>query len=139
VGLSGGLFGIFGALIVMFALKGYFKIPTFRRQIFRTIYMNVIISLMPGISLLGHLGGFITGIMLGMIFAKNSSLSLRINTLICSIIIAVVLGYMSFTYKDFNDFYAGTDYEISQLYQKMNLDEIAKKYITETQNYYKGE
>ena len=79
------------------------------------------------------------GIMLGMIFAKNSSLSLRINTLICSIIIAVVLVYMSFTYKDFNDFYAGTYYEISQLYQKMNLDEIAKKYITETQNYYKGE
>ena len=102
VGLSGGIFGIFGALIVMFAFKGYFKIPAFRKQIFRTIYMNIIISLMPGISLLGHLGGFVTGIMLGMIFATNSSKSLRINSLICSIIIAVVLGYMSFTYKDFN-------------------------------------
>lgn len=139
VGLSGGIFGIFGALIVMFAFKGYFKIPAFRKQIFRTIYMNIIISLMPGISLLGHLGGFVTGIMLGMIFATNSSKSLRINSLICSIIIAVVLGYMSFTYKDFNEFYDGTDYEISQLYQKMNLDKIARKYITETQKYYKGE
>ena len=139
VGLSGGIFGIFGALVVMFALKGYFKIPAFRKQIFRTIYMNVIISLMPGISLLGHLGGFVTGIMLGMIFATNSSKSLRINSLICSIILTVVLGYMSFTYKDFNEFYDGTDYEISQLYKKMNLDNIAKKYITETQKYYKGE
>ncbi len=139
VGLSGGIFAVFGALIVMFALRGYFKIPSFRRQIFRTIYVNIIISLMPGISLLGHLGGFITGIMLGMIFAKNSSKSLKINSLICSIIIAIVLGYMSFTYKDFNEFFAGTDYEISQLYRKMNLDDIAKKYITETQNYYKGE
>jgi hypothetical protein len=46
---------------------------------------------------------------------------------------------MSFTYKDFNEFYDGTDYEISQLYQKMNLDKIARKYITETQKYYKGE
>ncbi len=139
VGLSGGLFAIFGSLMVMFALKGYFKIPAFREQIFRTIFMNVIISLMPGISLLGHLGGFVTGIMLGMIFAKNSSKSLRINSLICSIIIAIVLGYMSFTYKDFNEFFAGTDYEISQLYRKMNLDNIAKKYLTETEKYYKGE
>lgn len=139
VGLSGGIFAIFGALLVMFGLKGYFKIPAFRRQILRTLYMNFIISLMPGISLLGHLGGFITGIMLGMIFASNSSKSLKINSLICSIILAIVLGYMSFTYKDFNEFYAGTDYEISQLYKKMNLENIAKKYITETQNYYKGE
>ncbi|MGI6608729.1 MAG: rhomboid family intramembrane serine protease [Erysipelotrichaceae bacterium] len=139
VGLSGGIFAVFGAIIVMFALKGYFKIPSFRRQIFKTIYINIIISLMPGISLLGHLGGFVTGIMTGMIFAKNSSKSLKINSLICSIILSIVLGYMSFIYKDFNDFYAGTDYEISQLYQKMNLNKIAKKYITETQKYYKGE
>ncbi len=136
VGLSGGIFGIFGALIIMFALKGFFKIPAFRRQIFRTVYMNVIISLMPGISLLGHLGGFVAGIMLGMIFAKNSSKSLRINSLICSIILAIVLGYMSFTYKDFNEYYPGTDYEISQIYQKMNMDAVAKKYVTETKKYY---
>lgn len=70
IGASGAIFGLFGILIYG-ALKhlryGYTELI---RQLLPIILINVFISFMPGISLLGHLGGLLTGIIGTYIFEK---------------------------------------------------------------------
>src|SRR5215471_9353874 len=65
IGASAAIFGIIGAL----AVYGYRRGDTFGRNLksmmVQWIIMGAIMSLMPGISLMGHLGGLIAGVVLG--------------------------------------------------------------------------
>jgi len=62
LGLSGVLFGFMGALLV-FVIEGGSSInPAFRASLFRTLMINAFISFLPKISMLGHLGGFVGGV-----------------------------------------------------------------------------
>jgi membrane associated rhomboid family serine protease len=70
VGASGGIFGLMTALFGLTLRRGG-EIPTLARQRLRkalgqTLLLNVGISLLPGISLLGHAGGALVGFVLGV-------------------------------------------------------------------------
>lgn len=72
VGASGAVFGLFGAVLGWVyaktgSLKEMTKIP-FARMLLFWLGLNIFISLAPGISLLGHLGGFVPGVVLGIFF-----------------------------------------------------------------------
>lgn len=70
VGSSGAIYGLFGILIY-FAIEQALKGNTVMfRSLFPVIVINVIISLMPGISLLGHLFGLLTGLVGAFIYSK---------------------------------------------------------------------
>lgn len=67
VGSSGAIYGLFGVLI-------YYAIKYYRRgnkQLFNslitTIILNVAISIMPGVSMTGHIAGLVTGLVLAFI------------------------------------------------------------------------
>ena len=68
VGLSGGIFGLLGAYIVLLYARGYFAYDSVRYSILRTLVINLIISLMPHVSLLGHTGGLLSGLLMGMLY-----------------------------------------------------------------------
>lgn len=70
VGFSGALFGMLGCYVVILIKTGLISDPNIRMNIIQTLLINAAISFLPGISLHGHLGGFITGILFGMIFVK---------------------------------------------------------------------
>jgi hypothetical protein len=75
-----------GALFVYTFETGMIKQPNVRSQFIRILTVNIIISLMPGISLLGHLGGFVGGVLLGVIFTRNDAWSmLRKNTIVATL------------------------------------------------------
>lgn len=71
LGLSGGLFALLGAMFVYFYETGAFKNPALLGQVFSIIFMNVLISLMPGVSAAAHLGGFQAGVIMGFIYSKR--------------------------------------------------------------------
>ncbi|MBR3150635.1 MAG: rhomboid family intramembrane serine protease [Erysipelotrichaceae bacterium] len=68
VGLSGAIFGLLGAYIVLLYARGYLAYDSVRYSILRTLGINLIISLMPHVSLLGHTGGLLSGLLMGALY-----------------------------------------------------------------------
>lgn len=71
LGISGGVFGLLGAFIVTLFHNGSIKHPVVKATVIRLFMINLLISILPGISLFAHLGGFIAGIFLGIIFVES--------------------------------------------------------------------
>ncbi|CAG0976544.1 Rhomboid protease GluP [Planctomycetaceae bacterium] len=75
LGASGAIFGLFGALLgYLFSRTGSWAgvwSTPYGRQLIIVLALNVVISLMPGISLLGHLGGFVPGLFLGIFYERK--------------------------------------------------------------------
>ena len=70
VGFSGVVFGVLGFYAVCL-YKNDGRLDEYERNyLIRVILSNVIVSLMPGISWQGHLGGFIGGLISGIILLK---------------------------------------------------------------------
>jgi len=67
VGFSGVIFSLFGCYVAWLIKTGNIRDGMVREQVTRTLITNAIISLMPGISLFGHLGGLIFGFIYGII------------------------------------------------------------------------
>jgi membrane associated rhomboid family serine protease len=72
LGASGAAYGLFGAVLGFFlakagSLRGLAEIPMARHLLIWLLF-GVWISLRPGISLLGHVGGFVPGALLGLYF-----------------------------------------------------------------------
>jgi membrane associated rhomboid family serine protease len=64
VGASGAIFGLFGLVLVLMI-----KVGQDVRTLFVLLIINGIFSLQPGISWQAHLGGFLAGLALGLVFA----------------------------------------------------------------------
>lgn len=82
VGASGGVYGLFGAVLgVMYvrtgSVRGIMQVPM-GRQLLVWLGFGVVMSLMPGISMLGHLGGFVPGAVLGVFYEHRHKRELDI-------------------------------------------------------------
>ncbi len=73
VGASGAIFGLFGAI----AYLTYKKVFVSERgsSLKKDLFLNLVISLLPGISLAAHFGGFVVGWMMATFIYKSESLS----------------------------------------------------------------
>ena len=60
VGASGAIFGLMGAAVIFFRSRG---IPLMQSGLGFWLLLNLVISFRPGISLGGHLGGFVGGLL----------------------------------------------------------------------------
>jgi rhomboid protease GluP len=67
VGASGAIFGLIGVLIVHSGRRGGFGGQQLRRRLIQWAFLMFVISLMPGISLSAHAGGFLAGLALGWV------------------------------------------------------------------------
>jgi membrane associated rhomboid family serine protease len=122
VGMSGGLYGLMGALFVYTFETGMIKQPNVRSQFIRILTVNIIISLMPGISLMGHLGGFVGGVLLGVIFTRNEAWSmLRKNTIVATLGLLIALGYLGITNTNFSPLYGSTDQKVLEIADDLGL------------------
>lgn len=75
LGASGAAYGLMGAVLGFFYVKtgsvsGIMQVPA-GRQLAIWFLIGIGISLGPGISLLGHLGGFVPGALLGIYFEQR--------------------------------------------------------------------
>lgn len=94
-GASTSLYGIFGLAIGI--MLNYRDDPVLRgigASLLSTIAINIIYSLVaPGIGILGHLGGFVGGIILSGIFPVRAR-SLSSITVIISVLALIILAYL---------------------------------------------
>jgi rhomboid protease GluP len=65
VGASGAIFGIIGIFIYMVIFRKDIISYSERFEIIKLLVLNLIITLIPGISAAGHLGGLVGGFILG--------------------------------------------------------------------------
>lgn len=92
LGLSGGLFALLGAMFVYFYETGAFKNPALLGQVFSIIIMNVLISLLPGVSAAAHLGGFQAGVLFGFAYSKRPDWeSIRKYSKVLIFVVTIVL------------------------------------------------
>ena len=136
LGLSGGIYGLFASMLIVFWKNGYFKVPTLRRSILSNIYMNILISFLPNVSLIAHLGGFVTGLFMTFILDKETEKSLKINFIICSVLAIGALGFMAYRSFYLDKIYLGTDMEVAQIMEKFGLNSMARNLIEKVTAYY---
>ena len=123
LGISGGLFGFLGAIIVFYYVEGAFKNPRILSNFITTVTMNILISLLPGISMLAHLGGFVAGLAVGVVFVNAAKMkSFAVHTVIAfGLLIGLCISRIP-SLQTIQDIYGQTDLMIMQTAYDLNLD-----------------
>ncbi|MBQ3376257.1 MAG: rhomboid family intramembrane serine protease [Erysipelotrichaceae bacterium] len=136
VGLSGGIYGLMSALMVMYYQEGLFRIPAIRQRMLSTIYLNIILNFLPNVSFLGHLGGFVAGVFLGFIFSEKTDRKLKINfTVAWCMLVVFMVGYCVLRHQVSN-IYPEIDQRVVQVLQKLNLNDYAETIRKALRKYY---
>ena len=136
VGMSGGIYGLMGVLIVLFYQEGLLKIPAIRQRLLSTLYLNIILNFLPNISVLGHLGGLIAGIFLGFIFSEKTEEKLRKNFIISGMIIVVFMIGYCVMYHSVSNVFPAVDARVIRVLRQLDLNSYADRIKTILQQYY---
>ncbi len=139
VGSSGGLYGLMGALLVYTFESGMIKQPLVRSQFIRILLINLMISLLPSVSLLGHLGGFVAGVLLAIIFSQSKRwAAIRAHTKIAFIGLIALLVMMIAVDDNNRPYYLITDQRVIEYARDLNWDWYANNLENNLINYYGG-
>ncbi len=127
VGISGGLYGLLGLYIADIYMSGLINVPHIKRGVINIVMMCVIVSLMPGVSLEGHIGGFVGGLLCSIIlFSKEKKSMFVINT---KIALAGILLFCSFNLINYQPKYESTNLNnlivLGALAEQIGLDSYA--------------
>lgn len=137
VGISGGLYALLGVMLIYLFETGLIRQPMIQSQVLRMVFMNVLINFLPNISVLGHLGGLISGVMIGLVFThKPSWLSLRKHAMIALTLLSLFLVYFGITYPNPLPIYAGTDSDVIEIAHEVGLDFYADRLSIALNQYY---
>lgn len=126
VGASGAAYGLMGAVLGFFYVKtgsvaGIWQVPA-SRQLAIWFLVGVGVSLAPGISLLGHAGGFVPGVLLGVYlelrYTRRADLYHHLSA---GVMCLLVVGFCAYAVYPFR---SGNLYAARALaaYERGNLD-----------------
>ena len=137
MGISGGIYGLLGTFIVFTIEKQLYRNKNVRNSLFSILAINLLISFMPNISLLGHLGGFVCGVLLGILFSKrNDWKSLRTNSAIALGLLAVLLIAGMLMRPMYGIMYTGTDMAYVDVLRKLDLKWYSEHTLRNLLKYY---
>ena len=115
LGISGGLYGLFGVYLMI-----AYKNNSYHNSAFtRILAINLAINFMGGVDFYGHLGGLVAGIIF-YYFLSN-----RKEALLLYAFLVIVLSFKVFTVNKIEPKYAGTDMEVVEVYQDLGLERHA--------------
>ena len=138
LGLSGGLYGCMGAMLVYFWSTGLVKQPQIRQQFIKMLMINLFISLMPGISLLGHLGGFIGGLFMAVLGTKNKKWEeLQKHFKLAFLALCLGLGMLMYNARQLNNKYYLTDLSVASIVEQLNMPNYARRIRNTLYDFYK--
>lgn len=128
VGMSSGLYGLMAAYILYTIETGMIKIPQMRLQVISLVAINLMVNLFPNISWLGHLGGFLAGLFMALIFAKKPEWKqIKKHGLAAMVLLLVGLGIYRYNQPLHFTIYGGTDREVIQMAQRLGLRGYAQR------------
>lgn len=137
VGISGGLYALLGSLIVYSYDNGWLKQPQFRNQLLFILSINLLVNFMPNISVLGHMGGLMAGVLLGIIFSETPHLkSLRANAKLAAAVMVLVMLPLSQMNVKTAPIYGITDGYVLDMATKYGLGWYAASMGNKLSNYY---
>jgi rhomboid protease GluP len=95
-GASGAIFGVFGAVLYM-ALRGILT-KNVRNQLIFILALNLVYDVVtPSVSLAGHVGGLVTGVMCAALFVQRARMRwVNVIAICCGILTAVALAFAYF-------------------------------------------
>lgn len=138
VGISGGLYGLLGAFLVHIFMSGGMKNPRVRNSVLQVVFVNLLITFMPGISLMGHLGGLFFGVIAGFVLlAPSYHKALRINTLVAGSLALVLLVGMGLNVDRVDPIYGGNDANVIEIAEQFKLTNYADKMRVQFSKYYR--
>ncbi|WP_302558934.1 rhomboid family intramembrane serine protease [Holdemania filiformis] len=120
MGISGGLYGLLAAFLVY----GIQTRILFQPQL-RTQFLLILISLMPGVSLAAHFGGFVGGLLISVVLTRNDSWAqLRKNTMVALCVAVAFLGLKTVQpqARELDTIYPGTDRMVVEMLKDLHLD-----------------
>lgn len=95
IGMSAGIYALFGVLLVNLYERNLYKNRMVLSNVLTTLFLNIMISTLPGVSFTAHLGGLYVGIYLGFIFSKRKDWDfLRKGSLVVLSMSIVFMGYL---------------------------------------------
>ena len=126
MGLSGGLYGLLACYTYLLIRSGAFRNPAVRRSILPMYAVNILINLMPGVSVSGHLGGFFTGFLLSGILCVPEESSKR-HFALASVLLAAALAWMCIRNASVptDSIYPGSDLRVLGQEKKMGFENHA--------------
>lgn len=140
LGISGGIFGLLGAFIATLYENGSIKHPMVRASVFRLIFMNLLISLLPGISMYAHLGGLICGAFLGVIFVPSKRWEkLKVHVKISFAILVALLCGLTLRINIVDPLYKDVDTTLYHTVRALGMDSYADYMLTQYRGFYPEE
>lgn len=138
IGASGAIFALLGAVIVYLFSSGLFKIKGIRTQIVRTLMINFLISLIPGVSFYGHLGGLLGGSIAALAVNKAASVKSAVTPAIISLamIISGLFSYAIFIDDNLYPLNRDLDRLIVVGYYKLGMERRAERLVDMYTIYY---
>lgn len=137
VGMSTGIYGLLGLMIVYLVESQLIKSAMLRGQLLWILGINFMINFLPNISWLGHLGGFVTGIFCGIILSKKATwVGLRKNALVASVLAIVLSGYLALQRPKPQQYFIGSDMDVINVWRKLGVNFYADYLEERLNNYY---
>lgn len=139
VGISGGLYALLGSLAIYAYDNGWLKQPQFRNQLLFIFSINLLINFMPNISVLGHMGGLLAGLLLGIVFSETPHLkALRTNARFAGIVMILAMLPLSQMNVKREPIYGITDGYVLDMATKFGFGDYAKSMGIKLSNYYES-
>ena len=139
VGASAGLFGLLGALLVYSIESGMWQQPQIRSQFIRIFGVNLLISLMPGVSFLGHLGGLVAGSFLALLFSNTKRwVALKRHMSLALVVLVLGLSVLMYKNQTVYPFYMQSDITIVNIYRKIGFENHAARLEQRLARLYRG-
>ena len=111
--------------------------PAIRTQLLRIFAINLLINFLPNVSWLGHMGGFVAGVMMALIFSTSAKWKqLRLNTMIAFAVMLLAFVPMTLRWGNQTPLYAGTDTVVLQIADEYGLTDYANSMRVKLNAYY---
>jgi len=140
VGLSGGLFALLGAIVVHLIESGQIQYRPVQMQLFQLFIINLFISMIPGIAIMAHVGGFVSGVLVALYFSyKPSWKALKPHVMVSSLALLAILVVLIGIDKKHQPYYVLTDQAVVKMAQELGLGWYADVLDQNLTRYYQKE
>ena len=125
IGISAGIYALLGVLFVYLYERDLLKNRRILSNVMSTIFLNVMISLLPNVSFTAHLGGLYIGVILGFLFSRRDDWKLIRQ--ISGFVLSVSTGFLVYLLVRQNLPFQPTslDLEVIESWHRLGLDKYA--------------